>query len=593
MNQEGGDKDIMPDEKNDKLRPKPETTSNKESLLKFLTKDNKSLRQSLALIGITTVVLGIIIWIFLRGLERPALIITVIGALILFVDGLISLATVRKAIFGRRGRYGLNTAIVFILVLIIAIILNITLYVSSNKPNPAGWLRIDTTATKQFLLEEQVVNTLENIKEPIKITAFFERDTSAGAAAWRDTEDMLSEFKRRSSVYDLDYEVLDPELNPNDATSLGVTQFPALAVQGTESLRTEVIEGRNPNVSPDVFTEQDLVTAILIINQIRQKLVVFITGHSERDVTDITSPENIGLAGLSLLRENYAIDNWTLQELQTVLNFGNPEDMPAAIVFANPTQDLLAIDKEALLQYTRSGGGILLSVEPDVIPETFKQYLSRFAVSVGDGEVVDVASFVAPNPTFVQVKSSNSQLPPHPITDDFEVLYLPGSTHFGWSIDPQTIPLNENEIPIIQQAILASSTISSWSELDSELIEFDVNSEIPGPLPLSVIVDIKGELPNRVYSYLDDNKSSSIVLVGDTDFFTNNYLESANNSDLFVNTINYLAKDFELISIRSKTDSNRQMFLTKNERDFIRWSGWLLMPTLIGIYGTWKWWRRR
>ena len=100
-------------------------------------------------------------------------------------------------------------------------------------------------------------------------------------------------------------------------------------------------------------------------------------------------------------------------------------------------------------------------------------------------------------------------------------------------------------------------------------------------------------MPNRVYSYLDENTNSSIVLVGDTDFFTNNYLESANNSDLFVNTVNYLAKDFELISIRSKTDSNRQMFLTKNERDFIRWSGWLLMPTVIGIYGTWKWWRRR
>ena len=61
MNQEGGDKDIMPDEKNDKLRPKPETTSNKESLLKFLTKDNKSLRQSLALIGITTIVQMIVI----------------------------------------------------------------------------------------------------------------------------------------------------------------------------------------------------------------------------------------------------------------------------------------------------------------------------------------------------------------------------------------------------------------------------------------------------------------------------------------------------------------------------------------------------
>ena len=62
------------------------------------------------------------------------------------------------------------------------------------------------------------------------------------------------------------------------------------------------------------------------------KISSFYNRPFERDVTDITSPENIGLAGLSLLRENYAIDNWTLQELQTVLNFGNPEDMPAAIV---------------------------------------------------------------------------------------------------------------------------------------------------------------------------------------------------------------------------------------------------------------------
>jgi ABC-type uncharacterized transport system involved in gliding motility auxiliary subunit len=85
----------------------------------------------------------------------------------------------------------------------------------------------------------------------------------------------------------------------------------------------------------------------------------------------------------------------------------------------------------------------------------------------------------------------------------------------------------------------------------------------------------------------------NMILIGDADFATNNYFGSANNSDLFVNAVNYLAQDFELISIRTKTDSNRQLFLTKNERDFVRWSGWLLMPFLISIFGFWTWWRRR
>jgi hypothetical protein len=33
--------------------------------------------------------------------------------------------------------------------------------------------------------------------------------------------------------------------------------------------------------------------------------------------------------------------------------------------------------------------------------------------------------------------------------------------------------------------------------------------------------------------------------------------------------------------------------LTQTERDFIRWTGWLLMPVLFGAIGVASWWRRR
>ena len=107
------------------------------------------------------------------------------------------------------------------------------------------------------------------------------------------------------------------------------------------------------------------------------------------------------------------------------------------------------------------------------------------------------------------------------------------------------------------------------------------------------MIEAVGEVTGGVYSDGEELTTVNMIVIGDTDFASNNYFGSANNSDLFVNSINYLAKDFQLISIRAKTDTNRQLFLTKNERDFVRWSGWLLMPSLISIFGFWTWWRRR
>ena len=84
-----------------------------------------------------------------------------------------------------------------------------------------------------------------------------------------------------------------------------------------------------------------------------------------------------------------------------------------------------------------------------------------------------------------------------------------------------------------------------------------------------------------------------MVLIGDADFASNAYFGSARNGDLFVNSVNYLADDYELISMRPKQTAFRELVLTESERNFVRWSGWLLMPILIAFAGIWAWWRRR
>ena len=120
-----------------------------------------------------------------------------------------------------------------------------------------------------------------------------------------------------------------------------------------------------------------------------------------------------------------------------------------------------------------------------------------------------------------------------------------------------------------------------------------MEKEISGPLPVSVLVSAFGELSTNINNKADQNSKTNIVLIGDVDFASNQYFGSANNADLFINSINWLAEDFELISIRTKTATTRKLFLTKNELDFVRWSGWLLMPVFITSFGFWQWWRRR
>lgn len=576
-------------------RPTMEDLVDDTPLRERIMASARSIRQALALAGTLILVLGVLIWVFLRDLEGYSYIVMGVGVLVLVVDAAISLQAVRFAIFGRRGRYGLNTAIVLIAFVAIAVVLNFVIYWAVGRPDPPGFLRVDTTSTKQFIVSDATLNTLSNLREPVEIVAFFRRNTPQRQAAWRATEDLLSEFERRSTEQPLKFRLVDPELEPNVATEYSITQFPSLAIEATESRRTEVIPGANPNQGSNVFTEQDIITGLLIVNQIKQKTVVFISGHAVRDLLDDSrGGDGYSLAAGALVRENYQIGNETLQELGQRLQTNNPELFPAVVVFAGPTRDMTETEEGILLEYSRRGGSIFLMLEPESAPDSFKGFLSRYAVGVGEGTIVDTASYVAPNPTFLQIKNTNSQLPGHPLTEDFDVLYMPGATSFSYTIDPQTIPLTDEGIPYVRQELVAISTLNSWAETDVENIEFQIEEDIGGPHPIAVSVEAVSEIGGSPRT-TENNQliTTQMVLIGDTDFASNAYFGSARNGDLFVNAVNYLADDYELITLRPKTVAFRELVLTDSERNFVRWSGWIFMPILVALLGIWAWWRRR
>jgi ABC-type uncharacterized transport system involved in gliding motility auxiliary subunit len=86
---------------------------------------------------------------------------------------------------------------------------------------------------------------------------------------------------------------------------------------------------------------------------------------------------------------------------------------------------------------------------------------------------------------------------------------------------------------------------------------------------------------------------SRLVVFGDSDFVTNAYLNIPGNRDLFLNAINWLAQQENLISIRPRDPQNRGITMTNDLAQRIFLVSILVIPGLILAAGVQAWWRRR
>ena len=85
---------------------------------------------------------------------------------------------------------------------------------------------------------------------------------------------------------------------------------------------------------------------------------------------------------------------------------------------------------------------------------------------------------------------------------------------------------------------------------------------------------------------------SKIMIFGDSDFVTNKWFYSNQNSDLILNSMAWLAEDYEVISIRPKVVPFRSIVVNRREREFLKWTSGLPFVLML-VTSTVVWWRRR
>jgi ABC-type uncharacterized transport system involved in gliding motility auxiliary subunit len=84
-----------------------------------------------------------------------------------------------------------------------------------------------------------------------------------------------------------------------------------------------------------------------------------------------------------------------------------------------------------------------------------------------------------------------------------------------------------------------------------------------------------------------------LVVIGDSDFVANSTISFSGNIDLFLNAINWIAEQENLIAIRPKSPDDRRVTMTQDQLRLVGWLSLILVPGAVFGLGVYNWWRRR
>ena len=519
-----------------------------------------------AVVGVVGVVAGGIIFLTVDELRTFSVSVLIIGIILLAVALVLSPRAVAMFLAGRQGRYGVNVIVMTIAFFAIAILVNFLFFRNTT--------RFDVTATRALTLSAQTLKILDELETDVRANAFFVENDSRTAFARDQAEDLLNEFKRNSSRFT--YRFIDPQLRRSVATRYDVTEFPSVVFEDLTENRIQKI----PSV-----TEQAFVTGILVATGVEQKVLYFLTGHDEasetRDlVTGAIDDEGFDLALDGMRRDNYAVIPLNLKQ------FGQVPDDAAVLLIAGPRQNLDEQEAQALVDYIKRGGAVVALLDPDP-PRSFAFVFQMWAVGFGRESIADAVSNVGGELLTPMIQRTNGQFPSSALTrvsiaDKVGVAFFPEVTSVSLTV-PRADLTSE-----ISFAPLALTTPASWLESDAENVSFDIGDELRGPFTVAAAVEA-----SMTADETERHVPAKLVVFGDSDFAKNKFFSSSQNGDLLLNSVNWLAEDFELISIRPKLVPFRELVVNTRERDFIKWSSWFLPPAVMVVLGGIVWWKRR
>src|SRR3954464_8412532 len=477
---------------------------------------------------------------------------------------------VARSFSGRQARLGSLAAASVVVVLAILVAIN---YLASRHNK-----RWDLTAAKQFSISDQTKKVLQGLQKPVHIRVF---DKSDGFPRFRER---LDEYQYVSKQVSVEYIDMD--------------RRPALANQfQVQALGTVVMEydGRTEKVTSD--GEQELTNGLIKVVQGKQHKIYFVQGHGEKS-TEGSERTGYSTIGAALTSDNFLTDKLVLAQQKDV-----PADASILIV-AGPRTDFFPAEIDILKRYLAKGGKILFLLDPpdraDAAEVTnVAALLKDWGIEIGTNVVVDVSGMGQLLGTDVSVPVA-AKYEQHPITEHFNLLTAYPLARSVTAIAGGTGGHTAQNLVDTSANSWAESNIKELTTTGKVARELD-KGDRAGPISLAAALSAPvGDAatpppaPGQPPKPDDPGKPETrIAVFGDSDFVSNGYLGIPGNRDLFLNTVNWLAQQENLISIRPREAGNSTVNLTADAAQRLFWLSILIIPGLILAAAVQTWWRRR
>jgi ABC-type uncharacterized transport system involved in gliding motility auxiliary subunit len=241
----------------------------------------------------------------------------------------------------------------------------------------------------------------------------------------------------------------------------------------------------------------------------------------------------------------------------------------AVLIVAGPKVPLLPVEITAAREYLARGGKAFFMLDP-FVRTGLEPVIREYGVVVDENIVIDEASHFWADVSSPAVSDYNR----HQITRDLPLTFFPGARSL--SPTPQRVE-GTSVVPLV------NSSRNSWGQASPDRVGFVKGRDEPGPATLMVVALRRGN---------DEARRSRIVVVGDSDFATNSFFHIMGNGTLFLNTVNYLAAQENLIGIQPRTADLPRINLTNRQLKGTFFLSVLLVPSLLAVVGTVVWWKQ-
>jgi ABC-type uncharacterized transport system involved in gliding motility auxiliary subunit len=467
----------------------------------------------------------------------------------------------------RNARYAAIASISVLVVLGLLVAVN---YLSARRNK-----RWDLTANRQYSLSDQSIKILKGLDAPVKVRVF-EKQSESDRFRTR-----LAEYQSQSNnKVSIDY--IDPDRHPLEAKQDEVQAYGTIVLE---------YKGRTEKINSD--NEQDFTGGLLKLLNPQQRKVYFLSGHGEKDPSTSDRGGYSGI-GEALKNDQFQFDKLVLAQTNEI-----PADA-TIIAIAGPRSDLLENEVTLIKEYLDKAGKLLVLLDP---PQDLKQQspmprlmalVKEWGVNATNSVVVDVSG----RTRVATLPVAGPPYPTHAITDQFGLFTM---FPLARAVTPDTANTQRAAQSFVQ------TSDRSWAETDfAQLQNPDTlapeteKGDLTGPVSLAVAVTAPAANPPQppvadAGKQQDDQKKpeTRVVVIGDSDFASNEYLGVEGNRDLFVNTANWLAQQENLISIRPRDPADRRITLTDSAAKGLFWLTIVFIP--LGVFGAgiFSWWRRR